>query len=58
LKNRVTGILFPGEAKNFSSRLYVQTSSRPTQPPAQWVPGVFSLGREGSWGAMLTTHPI
>jgi hypothetical protein len=29
LDNQVTGIRFPGEAKNFYSRLCVQTSSRP-----------------------------
>jgi hypothetical protein len=29
----------------------------PTQPPVQWVPGVFSLGVKRGRGVMLTTHP-
>jgi hypothetical protein len=43
--------------KNFSSSLSV---SRPTlvltQPPVQWVPGVFSLGLKRGRGVTLTTH--
>jgi len=29
----------------------------PTQPPAQWVPGL-SRGVKGSWGVTLTPHPL
>jgi hypothetical protein len=29
----------------------------PTQPPVQWVPGVFSPGVKRGRGVMLTTHP-
>jgi hypothetical protein len=29
----------------------------PTQPPVQWVLGVFFLGLKRGWGVMLTTHP-
>jgi hypothetical protein len=29
----------------------------PTQPPAQWVPGVLSPGVKRGRGVMLTTHP-
>jgi hypothetical protein len=31
---------------------------RPTQPPVQWVPGVFPPGVKRGRGVMLTTHPI
>jgi hypothetical protein len=34
----------PAEEEDFSSNLHVQTSSRPTQPPIQWVPGSFLRG--------------
>jgi hypothetical protein len=38
------GVRFPLEAKDFSSNLCVQTSSGPTLPPVQSVPGVLSRG--------------
>jgi hypothetical protein len=44
-------------AKDFSSSLCVHTGSRPTQPPAQCVPGVLSPGLKRGLGVTLTTHP-
>jgi hypothetical protein len=32
-------------------------AQRPTQPPAQWVPGVLSPGVKSGRGVTLTTHP-
>jgi hypothetical protein len=43
--------------KDFSSRLCPQTSSGPTKPPVQWVPGVLSPGIMCGHGVTLTTHP-
>jgi hypothetical protein len=53
LDDRGNRVRSPAEAKNVSSSLCVQT-----QPPAQWVPGVFSSGLNSGQGVTLTTHPI
>jgi hypothetical protein len=44
LDDRAIGVRSPAGAKDFSSSLCVQTGSGATQPPVQWVPGVFSPG--------------
>jgi hypothetical protein len=40
-----TGVRSPVEAKDFSSTLCVQTSSKASPTPIQWVPGSFSGGK-------------
>jgi hypothetical protein len=40
LNNQKTGVRSLAEARDFSSRICVQTDSEATQPPVQWVLGV------------------
>jgi hypothetical protein len=40
-----TGVRSPIEAKDFSSALCVQTSSKASLTPIQWLPGSFSGGK-------------
>jgi hypothetical protein len=46
--------LIPGKGKRFSFLRNVQTGSGPTQPPIQWVPGLFPLGVK--WQGPETDH--
>jgi hypothetical protein len=57
LDDRAIEVRSPAGAKDFSSSLCVQTGSGPTQPPAQWVPGVLSPGVKRGRGVTLTAHP-
>jgi hypothetical protein len=57
LDDRAIGVRSPAGAKDFSYSLFVQTGSRPTQPPVQWVPGVLFPGLKRGRGVTLTTHP-
>jgi hypothetical protein len=44
LDDRGSRVQFPAEAGNFFFTIASITALGPTQPPIQWVPGVFSLG--------------
>jgi hypothetical protein len=47
----------PAGARIFPLSSVSRPALGPTQPPVQWVPGVFSLGVKRGRGVMLTTHP-
>jgi hypothetical protein len=44
LDDRAIGVRSPAGAKDFSLSSVARPALEPTQPPAQWEPGVLSLG--------------
>jgi hypothetical protein len=58
LDDRATRILSPAEAKEFSSILMSTSTLKLTQPPIQWITGVFSPGVKRGHCVTLTTRPI
>jgi hypothetical protein len=50
LDDRAIEVRSPAEARDFSSKLCVQTAMGPTQPSVQWVPGGSFLGGKARRG--------
>jgi hypothetical protein len=57
LDNRAIGVRSPEGHRIFPLTSVSTPALGPTQPPVQWVPGVFSPGVRLGRDVMLTTHP-
>jgi hypothetical protein len=53
-----TGVRSPTGAEEFSSNLCVRQALGPTQPPVQWVPGIFPRGRAKKYRSYTSSPPV